>query len=407
MKVEYLRETGGNYMEITGNGMADGFEMKMLRNNKINGLLPLTVRQVNSEYRYLYRINSHVNMSEYYDRQGMGMNELDILINSLVTTLKELKEYMLDESGLIMNPDYIFKSNSEGVFRFAYFYSGKENFTEKLRHLFENILGIIDHNDNEVVTVAYGIYKRLCMGECSLEELFSYDRKKDCAECEVVTEVKENPMIIPETVYEEEEVPQKMQLYMLYGAAGIIGVVFLVSFIMLMADGIRPSGIPKGLCGIISIVCGIVGYFLYRWYIENKDCLVKIVTKEVSVPYTTEKVKITLPQISEENLTTVLTREEEDEYILQWQENGILKKYIVKSDTIIGSMAEKVDCHISLPGVSRTHAKIIKENDRYYVKDLNSTNGTKVNDVILSSYQLVPINRNDILTVGNVKLMFN
>ena len=117
--------------------------------------------------------------------------------------------------------------------------------------------------------------------------------------------------------------------------------------------------------------------------------------------------KITLPQVNEETLTTVLNRADEFECELQWQENGSLKKYCVTEDTIIGSMAERADCCINLPGISRTHAKIIRENNQYYVKDLNSTNGTRVNDVVLASYQLVPINRNDTITVGNVKLMFN
>ena len=194
---------------------------------------------------------------------------------------------------------------------------------------------------------------------------------------------------------------------MLYGVAGLLGIIFLLSFILLLVDRIRPAKIPKGLCGIISIICGVGGYFLYKWYIENKDTFVRLITKEVTVPYKTEKVKITLPQINEGCLTTVLNIQDETEYMLQWEENGILKKYYVKDDTIIGSMAEKVDCHISIPGVSRTHAKLIKENNQYYVKDLNSTNGTKVNDKVLASYQLVPINRNDTITVGNVKLMFN
>ena len=407
MMVEFLRETGGNYMEIKGEEVSDGFQMKMLRSNRINGILPLTVRQVNSEYRYLYRINSHISMTENYDRKGMRIDDLDLLVTSLKDVLKVLREYMLDESGLILEAEYIFKDNMDGGFRFAYYYDGKEEFIEKLRKLFETVLGIIDHNDNEVVTVAYGIYKRLCMGECSVEELFAYERKKECRECEVITEEKENTLVIPETVYEEEEVPNKMQLYMLYGGAGILGVIFLLSFVFLLFDRLRPPKIPKGMCGIISIACGAGGYFLYKWYIENKESFVKLITREVTIPYKTEKVKITLPQVNEETLTTVLNRADEFECVLQWQENGSLKKYCVTEDTIIGSMAERADCCINLPGISRTHAKIIRENNQYYVKDLNSTNGTRVNDVVLASYQLVPINRNDTITVGNVKLMFN
>ena len=407
MKVEYIRETGGNYMEIKGNDGKDCFEMKMIRNNNINGLLPLTVRQVNAEYRYLYKINSHVNIVEFYDRQGMRIEDLEQLILALKNMLNTLSEYMLDEAGLILQPEYVFRDNSEGIFKFAYFAKENQDFTEGLRKLFEGILGIIDHNDNEVVTVAYGIYKRLCLGECSIDELFTYERKKECKECEVVTIEKENTSVIPEIVYEEEETTDKIKLYGFYGVVGCVGIMFLVGLLFLLSDSMRPIKLPRSVCGLVCITCGIAGYLLYKWYIENKDTMVKIATKETVIPYTNEKVNIILPEVKEDNLTTVLNREEVSECTLEWQEKGIFKKYVIRENTLIGSQFGKVDCVVSLPGVSRVHAKIIRENEKYYVKDMNSTNGTMVNDIPLASYQLTEIKRNDVLSVGNVKLMFN
>ena len=46
---------------------------------------------------------------------------------------------------------------------------------------------------------------------------------------------------------------------------------------------------------------------------------------------------------------------------------------------------------ISLPTVSRIHAKIRKADDEYYLSDLNSRNGTSVNGRLLKTgeeYQL-------------------
>ena len=93
--------------------------------------------------------------------------------------------------------------------------------------------------------------------------------------------------------------------------------------------------------------------------------------------------------------------------MLQWQEGGLLRKYNVEDDTVIGSSAEKADCVVEGNGISRIHAKIIKEDSVYYIKDLNSTNGTRVNGELLATYRLMPLSVNDRITVGNIDLIFH
>ena len=55
------------------------------------------------------------------------------------------------------------------------------------------------------------------------------------------------------------------------------------------------------------------------------------------------------------------------------------------------------DIQIDNLGVSKTHAKIIKNQNAYTVVDLNSTNGTILNDNQIKNADLAP---QDILTIG-------
>ena len=55
------------------------------------------------------------------------------------------------------------------------------------------------------------------------------------------------------------------------------------------------------------------------------------------------------------------------------------------------------DIQIDNLGVSNAHAKIIKNPDAYTVVDLNSTNGTILNDKKIKKAKLAP---QDILTIG-------
>ena len=67
-----------------------------------------------------------------------------------------------------------------------------------------------------------------------------------------------------------------------------------------------------------------------------------------------------------------------------------------KSEITIGRGANN-DIQIDNLAVSNTHAKLIKQGGTYRVEDLNSTNGTHVNDISIQKADLSP---NDIVTIG-------
>ena len=54
--------------------------------------------------------------------------------------------------------------------------------------------------------------------------------------------------------------------------------------------------------------------------------------------------------------------------------------------------------------VSRKHCLITKINGNYFVQDLDSTNGTYVNGTQIPSYELMELEHNDVLCVGDVEL---
>lgn len=80
-------------------------------------------------------------------------------------------------------------------------------------------------------------------------------------------------------------------------------------------------------------------------------------------------------------------------------------KYIVKSDApILVGRSEEANIRIAYDEFcSRRHALIYWENEKCYIKDLESTNGTNVNDTKIQS--AVELNNNDIIKLGNTVLV--
>jgi len=72
----------------------------------------------------------------------------------------------------------------------------------------------------------------------------------------------------------------------------------------------------------------------------------------------------------------------------------------------IGKLKENVDYCLEKDVVSRFHAKITKEQEQYFITDLNSKNGTFVNQEALQTYQKREIKMGDEVAFANIKYLF-
>jgi len=73
---------------------------------------------------------------------------------------------------------------------------------------------------------------------------------------------------------------------------------------------------------------------------------------------------------------------------------------------MIGKMRNKADAVLLDPKVSRIHACIREEGGRYFLSDLNSTNGTAVNERVLKGSETAELFDGDMLRFADVTLTF-
>lgn len=85
--------------------------------------------------------------------------------------------------------------------------------------------------------------------------------------------------------------------------------------------------------------------------------------------------------------------------------NGDL--YIVnKTPFIIGADAERSDLQLKKRGVSKQHVNIQRIDNVFYISDLGSTNGTKLNGTALRPNEHYPLNTGDVITIGEIEYVF-
>lgn len=82
---------------------------------------------------------------------------------------------------------------------------------------------------------------------------------------------------------------------------------------------------------------------------------------------------------------------------------GTFRFLVEDEDFIIGRGSDSNGILQVSGKVSRRHCLITKLNRSYFVQDLDSSNGTYVNDTRIPSYELMELEQNDVLCVGDVE----
>ncbi len=90
--------------------------------------------------------------------------------------------------------------------------------------------------------------------------------------------------------------------------------------------------------------------------------------------------------------------------ILRIQSEGLEDRVVTidQDETIIGRAADNAIA-IDDPAASSRHCAILRKENRYTLRDLNSTNGSYLNGTQVTEVPLAP---GDVLTVGSVRMLF-
>ncbi|MCR5295109.1 MAG: FHA domain-containing protein [Lachnospiraceae bacterium] len=119
---------------------------------------------------------------------------------------------------------------------------------------------------------------------------------------------------------------------------------------------------------------------------------------------------LALPEeTGEEGVTTLLSgRETEAESVLvpALPGAGLPEIHLGKGETVIGKLPGAADAVIDRPVVSRVHARVTSENGVFYIEDMNSRNGTFVNEVMLPGGRLRELKDGDAVRFADAGYIF-
>ena len=356
--IEYRRYQGKSYMVWSGEAAVSGYEYPMLAQNRIAGLLSFGMSNADENMQFWYDISGMQALDDWVKLKKTGRGFLKKVMAALAETIEQAGEFLLQEDGISLLPERIFVDSDEKEIAFCYMPFEKNSFAEGLRAFMEYYLSHMDHEDREGAQKCYAVYEKSHAENATMEEILQilYDEESGINNMDI----QEKPAQLQKTEHKTE-------------------------------NGAKAGEKDRKKHRFVERI------FKRRFHLPTK--------KNMQEEYSFEPKEFQAAYVN----PTVFLGSETDQTLgeLRYEGDGTGNNLPISTDIfVIGSRNGEVDGMIADETVSRIHAKITKEEDSYYLEDLNSTNGTYRNGERLNYKERIRLEKNDRISFAKINYRF-
>ena len=343
------------------------YELAMLQNNSVKGLLPFDLAVENGECKTVYDITGQQSLDSWMETEHMDAEVFSTLLFAIAGLYNRIAPFLISEEKICLHPDHIFVKNGTMEFSFCFLPESQSVQTDPVRELLEYLIAKIDHQDDRLVQAVYQAYEKSgepsyrvldLIGQNALKgwEVTLKEPKEEKSQNRPVTEESPDPS---EDKYVEEAPQEKRSV----------------------------------LSGLFTKVKKKERKEEQAWFVvedeEEPDCPVK---QETSFY---------------EETTTFLNPDEECcKGILRYTGTGEEKDLTIKETPFFIGTKNGIGGMLHSPAVSRLHAKITMAGEVYLLEDLNSTNGTYVNEDVVNYKSPVGLHKKDRIRFADEEYLF-
>jgi len=476
----YKRELSHSYLIINDvlEETWNSYQYRMITRNRINGLLPCSERFIDGKTCLYYDISSRQSLAQIYEASGIGYIQIRGIIDNLTQVQYAMAEYLLEETCLILEPEYIYMDLETEQLFFLYYplADSERKGRNTYLSLAEFFLEHVDHGEEKAVTAAYQFYKMSRAENFTIESFRAFLEKGRTEDSKRIrTSANELLFQEEEGIYEyrirnrqesveginaegierkpdtdaeesfgqeswkqESEKPERFRIstnmiFTLAGmilTGGILAAICMVMWYVKLPESWRFAGY------MMMAVDGLIFVLLIKKLISDtgKAESWKRKNRKDEVSNGTDKSSIR----EKENMiweSELWGQKEYDDTALSgptvfvgessgklpgngsgYEGYGRTPRLCYDSDEnnreflldclplLVGKLKSKVQILLSDASVSRIHARFVEKNGQISLIDMNSTNGTFVNDIRLEQEEIMPLEDGDEIRFGNVKM---
>lgn len=403
MEVSYKRTYKESYLIITGTLGSYQYEEMMLKENELKTLLTFYTMDVNGKTQFWYDISSKQSIKDYLEQNPISFELLIRIFAAIMVAFEEVAKYLLRTEHILLSAETIYVSRQEGQEVYLCYYPGDQDGKCGLSDFMNHIIGVLDYADDDLTRLCYSLYEMTLDEHTTIGDLYEYIQENlpedyiqasnmprgnstgnNCAlqkEEHIYAEGDEH-IDFAENVatYDdmEEPVDEEVAQREFDFGGNVLEEIF---------NRIRSKGLE-------------IYDMIMSWQKDKKD------RTEDNKPL--ENDLIIEPEPVECEPTVFLGAKSNKVYgSLRYIGNEKESDYIIDSNIFrIGTHGANDAC-LNSQTVSRHHAKINEIDNHFYIQDLNSTNGTFLNDIMLNYSQSYELNPGDRITFADVPYIFS
>lgn len=366
--IEFRRKLNESYQVCTfSEGKLLIHELEMIRRNRLYGLLPIEFMVADGKGQFWYKITGLQSLEDMQKTGRFGERELRTLIAGIKRMLEDVEGYLLREEGISLSQIYFSTDGSRVYFPYEPVRQEAVPLKDRLLEVLDELIKESGSKEGGYVQYLFHAYDVLRRENgCIQDALEAKEWEAPVVETPMeYPEICENPPLERLELNEEKEAPVKE------------------SFLHRIARN----------------------WFLDRkWEVKKKIRQYKDVKPEVwedeFVVRPEEPVEDSRTQMIGENLI------KRGVAYIHFEDNREPDVALTNSQYVLGKRKEYADLIVEDASVSRVHALIRREEDGYYLEDLNSLNGTFLNGTQLNLKEKVLLKPQDEIVVGTSRLVF-
>lgn len=415
-EIVYERNLTGSFMKIAA-GIHAGLDEKLMLRRKLPGLLAVEKAYMDGEGQYWYNISGKQSLDMYCRVKEVDIFFIEKLIMSICSEMEILEWNLIQTNCLMLDPELIFITNSNQEIIFTVYPGGSGTIETEFQQLMEFLLTKVDHKDTQAVKAAYGIYEKTLLDGYSITDIRDEivrtrqnEGKKAAVEesggngMEKVWREENNQPVVPERKYEDYPDKKRKDETVKRANRKKKGEKKKEGKKKEQKEWIRK--LKKLLIEIGLLEEEETEKQVYESYHGSRECLQD--TRKLSksaVVYPEEVIKtVAQPEYRPTVCLNSMTGKTRGMLLYQGAES-YEDICVTKKMTRIG-YGPDADIQIQADTISQLHARIDRDGETYYIEDLNSTNGTFVNDEPLAYKERRKLNSNDMIRFADVRYRF-
>ncbi len=418
LESKYYKDMNHNYLilKCREEQINDKYQLKMITENKIPSLLDCSTRFINGESFLYYEVNSLQSLKTLYEYKKINKDKAIRILTGFRGILREIQTFLLTDSRLLLSPEYIFVNWETEETYFVYYPYETGETENSIQTFMEFMIGVIDHQDEQLVDMVYGLCQLAERGRFAADELDYYLEENNTCHIqkeqniyveEPIEEAEAEPVYVP-SIEKEQEI--KFFITALTSAAGAATILYIQNRYLLTSQEILITWVLLFTFALILLITGMLYLILkFSRCSEKRPAAEALPRPEKNSEEKSKPVSSPEEPAPERYGDTVFlySTEEVKENKLYGMNKG--NKHHIdlnKLPCTIGKMTGCTDYCIAEASISRMHVKFTGKDNTVFMTDLNSTNGTYKNGLRLQPSETVQIEPGDEIRLGKLTFCY-